>query len=132
MVCSIPVFEATQNRHGRLHRGLLPRSRTGGKFPGPFDRCCLQPKKNKKKKTAGVLMEKVHDSTQKTDKWPPKKCLPKPFLLGALKGLSGGSIKFQSSTCTCWKRRSKAASFSMYFLKLIKPMIFVVVGRKHK
>lgn len=32
-----------------------------------------------------------------------------------------------SSTCTCWKRRSKAASFSMYFLKLIKAVIFVVV-----
>ena len=39
MVCSIPVFEATQNRHGRLHRGLLPRSPTGGKknVPRPLD-----------------------------------------------------------------------------------------------
>ncbi len=68
-------------------------------------------------------MEKVHDSTQET-------IGPRKFTRSRSVGISLGeflSVGFQSSTCTCWKRRSKAASFSMYFLKLIKPVIFVVV-----
>jgi len=82
-------------------------------------------------------MEKVQDSTKKT--CGPKKMTPATISVGSLLGSNSLGVwefsgvdrmEFQSSTCTCWKRRSKAASFSMYFLKLIKSVIFVVVVKQ--